>query len=415
MKKLIAFAAAAFIALSQAASAAPVLKAGSSKANLTAPDLDYPIHDSLYTRALVLEAGPTRVAFVSVDFGTFTDEELASKLKKDLDLDALFISSSHTHSGRAAMHNRDYFVNAVDRCVREAAADMREATISSGYRKFSPIAFNRLIMRDNGKARESWEGDDHWLAVNPECITHGPIDPEVGVLRVDEKATGEPMAVIMNFACHPDVVWNNFELSADYVGYATKWVEDAFDGKVDCLFIQGGAGNQAPLFKDGGRQGPDDPRPAKYNLIERMGKLLGIEAARLAYDLYPNPHDVPDIKIMTDSLEFDGRQDKSLHYDLHFSNIVINGNIVIAAIPGEPFIQHQIAWKRDMAPEGRPFLFGYTWSTGGWPNYLPDTRSAALGGFGAEFGPGMIEYGAGDKIYNRLIENHYRLTRDVVE
>lgn len=79
---------------------------------------------------------------------------------------------------------------------------------------------------------------------------------------------------VLNFAARPDVVWNNFEVSADYVGYATRYTEEAYDGKVNCLFIQGGAGNQAPLYKDGGRQSPDDPCPADYALIDRMGKLL---------------------------------------------------------------------------------------------------------------------------------------------
>ena len=47
--------------------------------------------------------------------------------------------------------------------------------------------------------------------------------------------------------------------TADYVGYAARYVEEAFDTPVNCLFIQGGAGNQAPLFKDGGRESADDP------------------------------------------------------------------------------------------------------------------------------------------------------------
>ena len=45
---------------------------------------------------------------------------------------------------------------------------------------------------------------------------HGPIDPAVGVIKVEDVASGTPKAVVMNFACHPDVVWNNFEVSADY-------------------------------------------------------------------------------------------------------------------------------------------------------------------------------------------------------
>lgn len=301
-------------------SAARVMRGGTAKTNITPVKPYYPVHNSVYARALVLEADSVRLGFVSLDLGGYT---------------------------------------------------------------------------------------------NPECIVHGPIDPAVGVIKVEDAVSGTPKAVVMNFDCHPDVVWNNFEVSADYVGYAARYVEEAFDTPVNCLFIQGGAGNQAPLFKDGGRKDADDPRPAKYYLIERMGKLLGMEAVKLAESLYPDPRQEASIQIMTDSLRFRGRQDKSLDYNVHFSNIVLNNDIVIAAVPGEPFIKFQIDWKNEMAAEGTPFLFGYTWGSGSWPVYLPDIRSASLGGFGAEYGPGMIEYGAGDKIYNRLTENHYRLTRGI--
>ena len=137
----------------------------------------------------------------------------------------------------------------------------------------------------------------------------------------------------MNYACHPDVAWNNFEISADYVGYATKYTEEAFNNQVYCLFVQGGAGNQAPLFKDGGRTGRDDPRPSNYDLIDRMGKLLSIEAVKLAKEIYPNPYDVPNIKVKTDSLHFIGRHDKNLKYNVHFSVISINNRIAIATVP----------------------------------------------------------------------------------
>ena len=235
------------------------------------------------------------------------------------------------------------------------------------------------------------------------------VDNSVGVIKLED-TKGNPKVILMNYACHPDVAWNNFEISADYVGYATKYTEEAFNNQVYCLFVQGGAGNQAPLFKDGGRTGPDDPRPSNYDLIDRMGKLLSIEAVKLAKEIYPNPYDVPNIKVKTDSLHFIGRHDKNLKYNVHFSVISINNRIAIATVPGEPFIKFQIDWKREMQPNHViPFFFGYTWNNGRWPMYLPDIRSAAYGGFGADEGSWLIEVGAGEKIFNKLIENYYRM------
>lgn len=389
------------------AGAAGKLMAGTSKVNITPPNPRYPVHDSLYARSLILEAGDSRIAFVALDLGGYTNIPLAEKLKKQFKLQEVYFCPQHTHSSQAGP--KEWLEAQITDALKQASTSMFEARISAGYRTFPQLSFNRLILREDGRARESWLGDDHYRAVNPERIPHGPVDNSVGVIKLED-TKGSPKVILMNYACHPDVAWNNFEISADYVGYATKYTEEAFDNQVYCLFVQGGGGNQAPLFKDGGRTGPDDPRPSNYDLIDRMGKLLSIEAVKLAREIYPNPYDVADIKVKTDSLHFTGRHDKSLKYNVYFSVISINDRIAIAAVPGEPFIKFQIDWKREMQPNNViPFLFGYTWNNGKWPVYLPDIRSAAYGGFGADNGPGLIEVGAAEKIFNRLIENYYWL------
>lgn len=390
------------------AGAAEKLMAGTSKVNITPPNPRYPVHDSLYARSLILEAGDSRIAFVALDLGGYTNIPLAEKLKKQFKLQEVYFCPQHTHSSQAGP--KEWLEAQITDALKQASTSMFEARISAGYRTFPQLSFNRLILREDGRARESWLGDDHYRAVNPERIPHGPVDNSVGVIKLED-TKGSPKVILMNYACHPDVAWNNFEISADYVGYATKYTEEAFDNQVYCLFVQGGGGNQAPLFKDGGRTGPDDPRPSNYDLIDRMGKLLSIEAVKLAREIYPNPYDIADIKVKTDSLHFTGRHDKSLKYNVYFSVISINDRIAIAAVPGEPFIKFQIDWKREMQPNNViPFLFGYTWNNGKWPVYLPDIRSAAYGGFGADNGPGLIEVGAAEKIFNRLIENYYWLT-----
>lgn len=380
------------------------LTAGTAKVNITPPKPKYPVHDSLFVRSLIMESGNTRIAFIGLDLGGYTNIPLAEKLKKQFNLQEVYFCPQHTHSAEKAPN--DWLENKIISAMEFASQNMFESRISGGYRYFPQLSFNRLIIREDGRARESWLGDDHYRAVNPERIPHGPVDNAVGVLKLEDMA-GNPRIIIMNYACHPDVAWNNFEISADYVGYATKYTEEAFENKVNCLFVQGGAGNQAPLFKDGGRTDPDDPRPSNYDLIDRMGKLLSIETVKLAKELYPNPNDMPEIKLNTDSLSFTGRYDKNLNYNLHFSVIKINNRYIIATIPGEPFIKFQIDWKKEMQQNGIPFFFGYTWNGGDWPYYLPDLRSAAYGGYGADNGPGLIEIGAGEKIMNKLIENYY--------
>lgn len=111
------------------------------------------------------------------------------------------------------------------------------------------------------------------------------------------------------------------------------------------------------------------------------------------------------------ALAFTGRFDSSKHFDVHLTTLLINDDIVIAANPGELFAELGIDWKQKMRQEvANPFYFGYTWSGGRWPGYVPGIKGAALGGFGADQDHGMIEVGAGEAIFNKHLENYYRLT-----
>jgi len=130
--------------------------------------------------------------------------------------------------------------------------------------------------------------------------------------------------------------------------------------------------------------------------MERTGELLAYETIKLAKILMPAASNQTDIRYMDDSIRFTGRFDKSLTYNVHLTTILINNDIVIAACPGELFIQLQIDWKNKIETASAiPFLFGYTWSGGKWPGYVADVRSAALGGYGADQDPKIIEVGAG--------------------
>ncbi len=382
------------------------LLAGTSKVNITPPNPRYPVHDSLYARCLILDAHETSVAFISVDLGNYNDIPLLELLKKKYRLNEVYFCPSHTHSGQTAPAKwlEAQIVKAVDIAVKNKF----EAHISGGHRSFPQLGFNRLIIRDDGWAREPWKADDHYLYINKERIPFGPVDPAVSVLKIED-VKGIPRVIVMNYACHTDAVWGNFAISADWVGVATRLTEEAFDKKINCLFIQGAAGNIAPLFKDPGRTGIDDPRETDYNLIERMGKLLSMEAVKLAKELRYNPEDAAGIKVKTDSLHFTGRFDKTLHYNVHFSTVLINDKIAIATFPGEPFIKLQLDWKADIGPYATPFFFGYTWNGGKWPVYVPDIRSAALGGYGADMGIPLIEVGSGEAIMNKHLENFYIL------
>lgn len=384
------------------------LLAGTAKINITPENPKKPVHDNVNSRVLVLEIGGKRLAFVSVDLGIFTSERLVGACKEKFGLSQMLLSSSHTHSDPGSSY-KEFYEKQIIEAVGTAIHTMFPARIGAGHRSFPQLGFNRLVVRQDGHARESWVSDDHYLCENPDRIPFGPVDPEVGIIKVED-TNGEPRAVIMNYACHADVVCQNYAVSADYPGVACSKVEEAFGTNLVCLFVQGAAGNIESLIISSRRTGPDDPFQTDYNSIERVGHLLSYEAIQLTKSINANPAKENTLSYLNGSLNFVGRFDKDKTFDVHICTILINNEIAIAAVPGEPFVQLQLDWKRRVNTS-HPFVFGYTWYNGTWPNYIPDIVSAARGGYGADQnGPTMIEVGSGEAIMNKHLQNLLKLS-----
>jgi hypothetical protein len=383
------------------------LLAGTAKISITPENTKLPVHDPVQARVLVLEVGGERLAFISMDLGVYYSDRLIATCKEKFGISQVVMSSSHTHSDPGHSYSAFYDEQVVQ-AMGSAVSNMFPAKISAGFRSFPQLGFNRLVPREDGHTRESWHGDDHYRSENPDRIPFGPVDPEVGVIKIED-ADGQPRAIIMNYACHADVVCQNYAISADYPGVACRKVEEAFDNKVNCLFVQGAGGNIESLIISSRRNGPDDPFQTDYSTIDRVGFLLAYETVKLAKSLKPNPSGETKIRYMNDALKFTGRFEPDREFDVRISTILINDDIVIATVPGEPFIQFQLDWKKKM--EGvHAFLFGYTWYEGTWPDYIADIQSAATGGYGADQGPPLIEVGAGEAIMAKHLENTYRLS-----
>ena len=53
----------------------------------------------------------------------------------------------------------------------------------------------------------------------------GPIDPEIGILRID-RMDGRPLAVVYNFACHPLFGDPGGAVTANFPGVASQVIEE---------------------------------------------------------------------------------------------------------------------------------------------------------------------------------------------
>jgi hypothetical protein len=103
-------------------------------------------------------------------------------------------------------------------------------------------------------------------------------------------------------------------------------------------------------------------------------------------------------------LTFADRWEADRTVDVGITTVLVGRELAIATIPGEPFHRLQTAWK-SQTDVPIALFYGYTWSAGGtWAGYIPDLRSAAHGGYGADAST-RVEVGAGERIMLRHLSS----------
>ncbi|MHC4096820.1 MAG: neutral/alkaline non-lysosomal ceramidase N-terminal domain-containing protein, partial [Planctomycetota bacterium] len=148
--------------------------------------------------------------------------------------------------------------------ILTAAKNLKPAKLGVVKGDISEIVYNRRTKRPDGKVAMTFR-----LPPADPNLAFGPIDPQVGILRVED-TSGAIMGTVVNYACHPvcgATDGNEFySISADYPGYTARVVEQ-MEGGI-CLFALGTSGNMNPVRIEG------------ENHRSRIGKALGGEVLR---------------------------------------------------------------------------------------------------------------------------------------
>ncbi|MEK6324536.1 MAG: neutral/alkaline non-lysosomal ceramidase N-terminal domain-containing protein [Acidobacteriota bacterium] len=361
------------------------------------------VNDPLYATVLVLKSRGMTVAIISCDLRSFPSERIVTLARERKLADHILIAVTHNHSGPLTWEDkswprpeRSWFTDTEDKILQaleSATKQMFPARIAAGFDEIY-LGHNRRLVGAEGKVRMLWR--------NAEKKPTAPIDPTVGVIRVDD-ATGKPRALIVNYACHAVVLGpDNRLISADYPGYLARRIERELDGAL-CLFTQGGAGDINPYL---------DKQPVAQNGFgeaEKMGNALAAAALTVARKLKPQANDNARLLAAAEVLSFRDRWDSQKTIRAGLTTLLINDQIAIATLPGEPFVDLQIA-LRDKSEIPYTFLFGYTYSAGGeWIGYVPTIRAASEGGYGAGYNT-RIEVGAGEALIDRHLVNLFTLS-----
>lgn len=261
------------IMLASSTTHAQHLLAGAAKVDIT----DYeagPVNDPLHVRVVVLQSEETTVVLASLDAVAigeigYVKSDYLPNVRQRLQANYgilpanLIVNASHCH-GVVCADVADRTVLA----VQQALDKLVPVHVGVGAGHEDRISENRRLTLKSG--READVRHAYALPPDENVASVGPIDPEIGLLRLD-RDDGSTLAVIYNFACHPIMGVPGGGNTADITGFASHVIEENLSPNAVALFLQGCAGDINPVFyKD-----VDHPRSA-----EPLGQQLGLSALR---------------------------------------------------------------------------------------------------------------------------------------
>ncbi|WP_152054490.1 neutral/alkaline non-lysosomal ceramidase N-terminal domain-containing protein, partial [Tautonia marina] len=359
------------------------------------------IHDRIDARVLVLESSSTTIALVACDLCVFNSPWLHEQMP-ELGIDRLLLINTHTHAGPDLRDEvfpspEEPWRVTVERRVLEAIREAQKGLFSAQFLADEgsiTLGYNRLVRHGN-TAVTHFENPDH--------IPYGPVDPTVGVIRITDEEE-DVRAVLVTYACHPVILGpRNRKISADYPGVMRDLVEEELGGDVTCMFLQGGGGDINPLLMARG-----DDRDGDFAVVERVGRRLAEEVLDVLERLEDEPGSSKSLSSASAELTVENRWEPDEELTLGVTSVLINDEIGLITMPGEPFHAFQVA-IRQMAGLPHAYLLGYCCDGPyAWPSYLPDLQSAARGGYGAS-DTTRAEVGAGERLVNKGLAQLFTL------
>ena len=273
MPPALLLAACAVVGSLPSAAGAAGLRAGVAKVDVTNTEAG-PVNDPLFVKALVLKDDSTTLVIITVDavaigeIGPIRNDYLSTvraRLEKELAIkpEGVLVNASHCHGIVCADVAQRTF-----QAVKEASRNMIPVKVGAGVGREDRIMENRRLKLKNGKEADVRHA--YSLPPDEEVVGAGPVDPEIGILRLDGE-NGRTLAVVYNFACHPIQGVPNGGTTADVTGFASRVIEDNLSEGTIALFLQGCGGDVNPaLYKD-----VNNPRNA-----EPLGNMLGLSTLR---------------------------------------------------------------------------------------------------------------------------------------
>ena len=425
------------------------LQIGLSRADITPPigipmvgyagrGVSTDIHDPLRAMALVSVDGDATHLLIVCDLLQLRTETVAEYREaihaaSGVAPERITISCTHTHYGPSVDRNDDPITNGYRENLKHQLAGIARASLNKLRPRLGigrgtcDIAINRREKRPDGVIV---------LGNNPD----GPVDRELIVVKF-EGESGEPIACLVNFACHPVSQASQMTaLSADFPGRARDMVEEATG--VPCLYLQGACGDLNPV-----RRMVNAYEPARASGVRLGGEIIealnrietreasGVEVASTTVALprymYGSQGDAEMLAVELESqvarMEAQDPNSGSLWWaklrHQRVSEAVESwksgqpldtveaelqawrvGGIAFTSAPGEIFTENGALVKRE-SPHGDTLFLGYT---NGSIGYVPTRDAYPEGGYEVTHAC-QVDPDAGDMINNACLDVLNRL------
>lgn len=355
-------------------------------------------NDPLKASSLTLTDGKETLVVCSSDTCLFQTEdvfEIREKAARRCGVPAenIMICSTHTHSSGENAYL--FGGKPTDKWPCELK-DKLVDIISDSFENTAPakVFFTQIEAPFNHNRRTIQDGNSTMVYDRTEGLTTGPVDPMLSLMRVD--ISGGPSVFWTNWTAHALTTGGaNLMFTADYPGVLNSMIESAFPG-AQAFFTNGCAGNVHPMKSM--KEGFETGKEIGAKLFEKVR-----EAARNMKELESG------LKVNSEIFKLKHRKTgQDIGLVLACADI---GGIKAGFLPGEPYVEFQLAFREAFAPEPS-FVNGYS---NGWNGYLPTEKAFEEGGYGVQYfeelsdvpyyyGRTQINPGDGELILEKLIE-----------
>jgi neutral ceramidase len=378
-------------------------------------------HDDLFVKALALSDGKNTFIIASFDLIGFTDL-LVNNIRKavfdstGITADQLMLSCTHTHNSPNTfdvMHAlpEDLVEGKTDRdihwenkmiaiaagTVKSAINNLKKVSISLGSAPVQ-IGFNRRLNQSSNNTN---------MAPNP----NGPILKETDAIFINDIES--ELAVLFSYGAHPvSVHATSTEFTADYPGYAARYIQSKYPGSI-AVFLQGCGANANSSLCGGYEAAESDGNTLGEAVLKSAESLKAVKPSAVLY----GQHDffLPYIEMDKETAELiikridesfatmkeknpDFKRDMSqmdlynwaqrmkyiaenkasyLGVPYEAQAVALGKSLAIIALPDEVFADYAL-YLKDHSPFEQTIVLGFT---NGVRGYIPSSEAFFLGGY----------------------------------